>query len=163
MIFRWRLTTGRYGSQAVSTRSILHLQYLLIILLLCIDMCIHYTSEASRGCVILYGLVAVQAMRDDEVKGRSTARASGGLAPLKWLPGSAVAHLPLIPTPRLTFASSFLRSSSAHPALFPLSSLFFSSLLTLSLSFALSLSLFFHRRPPTRRRRAHVYRPGGKP
>lgn len=34
----------------------------------------------------------------------------GGLCPHKWLPGSAVAHLPLIPTPRLTFASSFLCS-----------------------------------------------------
>lgn len=40
---------------------------------------------------------------------------SGGLCPHKWLPGSAVAHLPLIPTPGLTFASSFLCSSFPPP------------------------------------------------
>lgn len=42
----------------------------------------------------------------------------GKLCPHKWLPGSAVAHLPLIPTPRLTFASSFL-CSSCLPLLLP--------------------------------------------
>lgn len=49
----------------------------------------------------------------------------GELCPHKWLPGSAVAHLPLIPTPRLTFASSFLCSSCLpeNPSLFPAPSL----------------------------------------
>jgi len=45
------------------------------------------------------------------------------LCPHKWLPGSAVAHLPLIPTPRLTFASSFLCSSCPPLYLLPAASL----------------------------------------
>ena len=45
---------------------------------------------------------------------------TGGLCPHKWLPGSAVAHLPLIPTPRLTFASSFLCSCFPSPLGTPL-------------------------------------------
>lgn len=53
----------------------------------------------------------------------------GGLCPHKWLPGSAVAHLPLIPTPRLTFASSFLCSCFPHLS-FPFVSLFESSFLS---------------------------------
>lgn len=54
----------------------------------------------------------------------------GKLCPHKWLPGSAVAHLPLIPTPRLTFASSFL--CSCLPVSPPILPLFPASSLTLS-------------------------------
>lgn len=58
---------------------------------------------------------------------------SGGLCPHKWLPGSAVAHLPLIPTPRLTFASSFLCSSFLLPSSPHLVPVFLSSRVLLSL------------------------------
>lgn len=53
-------------------------------------------------------------------RGHGRGPIEGGLCPHKWLPGSAVAHLPLIPTPGLTFASSFLSSPlplTPHPSL----------------------------------------------
>lgn len=64
-------------------------------------------------------------------RGHGRGPIEGGLCPHKWLPGSAVAHLPLIPTPGLTFASSFLSS--------PLPLTPHSSLSRSSLSFSLHL------------------------
>ena len=77
-------------------------------------------------------------------RGHGGGPSTGGLCPHKWLPGSAVAHLPLIPTPGLTFASSFLCSCFPLPLDTPWPPLFLSSSTPPSpnLSLSLSLSLF---------------------
>ena len=70
-------------------------------------------------------------------RGHGRGPIEGGLCPHKWLPGSAVAHLPLIPTPGLTFASSFLSSPlPLIPSPFPL------SLLSLSLSLSPPMRIY---------------------
>lgn len=75
-------------------------------------------------------------------RGHGGGPSTGGLCPHKWLPGSAVAHLPLIPTPGLTFASSFLCSCFPLPLDTPWPPLFLSSSAPPSPNLSLSLSLF---------------------
>lgn len=74
-------------------------------------------------------------------RGHGGGPSTGGLCPHKWLPGSAVAHLPLIPTPGLTFASSFLCSCFPLPLDTPWPPLFLSSSTPPSPNLSLSLSL----------------------
>lgn len=120
----------------LSTRLILHLQYFLITLWA-------YSRQEHPREYIVYSVY-----NEGTTKGGPTSSCTS--PPFKWLPSSAVAHLPLVPTPGLTFASSFLRSSSIElcPTLILLPESFLRSAVTLSyLYLSLSqisfLSLFY--------------------